>query len=274
MRRIKLIVAYDGTRYCGWQVQPNGRSVQEVLNEALSDLFKTPVTTIGASRTDAGVHALGNVAVFDTEARMPAEKIAFALNTYLPEDIRIQGSEEVPLQFHPRFTETVKTYEYRILKPYLCGSLPSPDFHILVRTSGSGGDAEGGRISGRDARLQKPRDSQSGCDRHGSHDLQNPSLEGGRHDPFPDHRKRLPVQHGPDHCRNSDGDRQRNLASGIYGDSCWKPATAPKPVPTARPEGLTLLQIQYPEWQNLDKKQKKELTLENPYNIINKCDIE
>ena len=102
MRRIKLIVAYDGTNYCGWQVQPNGLSVQEVLNRALSDLFGVPVTTIGASRTDAGVHALGNVAVFDTEARMPAERVAFALNTRLPEDIRIQGSEEVPPEFHPK----------------------------------------------------------------------------------------------------------------------------------------------------------------------------
>lgn len=115
MRRIKLIVAYDGTNYCGWQVQPNGLSVQEVLNRALEDLFGVPTVTTGASRTDAGVHALGNVAVFDTEARMPAERVAFALNTRLPEDIRIQGSEEVPLAFHPRFTQTVKTYEYRIL---------------------------------------------------------------------------------------------------------------------------------------------------------------
>lgn len=66
-------------------------------------------------RTDAGVHALGNVAVFDTDARMPADRIAFALNTRLPADIRIQGSSEVPPDFHPRFTATVKTYEYRIL---------------------------------------------------------------------------------------------------------------------------------------------------------------
>ena len=115
MRRIKLIVAYDGTNYCGWQVQPNGITVQEVLNRALSDLFGKETACIGASRTDAGVHALGNVAVFDTEARMPADRIAFALNTRLPADIRIQGSSEVPLDFHPRFTSTVKTYEYRIL---------------------------------------------------------------------------------------------------------------------------------------------------------------
>lgn len=115
MKRIRLRVAYDGTSYAGWQVQPNALTVQEVLDKALSDLLKTPVHTMGASRTDAGVHALGNVAVFDTEARMPADKYAFALNTRLPEDIRIQLSEEVPTDFHPRFCHTVKTYEYRIL---------------------------------------------------------------------------------------------------------------------------------------------------------------
>ena len=115
MRRIKLTVAYDGTNYCGWQIQPNGITVQEVLNRALTELLGTETRTTGASRTDSGVHARGNVAVFETEARMPAGRFAFALNTYLPEDIRIQGSEEVPIEFHPRFTETIKTYEYKIL---------------------------------------------------------------------------------------------------------------------------------------------------------------
>ena len=114
MRRIKLTVAYDGTNYCGWQIQKNGDSVQAQLNRCLGELLKEPVHVIGASRTDSGVHALGNVAVFDTHARMNAERFAFALNTYLPPDIRIQGSEEVPSDFHPRFQETVKTYEYRI----------------------------------------------------------------------------------------------------------------------------------------------------------------
>ena len=78
MKRIKLTVAYDGTNYCGWQIQPNGLAVQEVLDRCLSEMLKVPVRTIGASRTDAGVHALGQVAVFDTEARMPAEKYALA----------------------------------------------------------------------------------------------------------------------------------------------------------------------------------------------------
>lgn len=114
MKRVKLTVSYDGTNYCGWQVQPNGVTIESELNQHLSELLKEEIHVIGASRTDAGVHAMGNVAVFDTQARMPAEKISFAMNTRLPEDIRIQRSEEVPADFHPRFQKTIKTYEYRI----------------------------------------------------------------------------------------------------------------------------------------------------------------
>ena len=108
-------VAYLGTAYCGWQVQPNGISIEQVLNENLSDLFGEEIKVIGASRTDAGVHALGNVAVFDTESQMPGDKVSFALNQRLPEDIVIQGSKEVSPDFHPRHQKSVKTYEYRIL---------------------------------------------------------------------------------------------------------------------------------------------------------------
>lgn len=71
MRRIKLVVSYDGTAYCGWQLQPNGVTIEEVLNKALSSLLKEDIQVIGASRTDSGVHAMGNVAVFDTESRIP-----------------------------------------------------------------------------------------------------------------------------------------------------------------------------------------------------------
>lgn len=115
MRRIKLVVSYDGTAYCGWQLQPNGITIEEVLNRALSELLKESIQVIGASRTDSGVHAMGNVAVFDTESRIPGDKICFALNQRLPEDIRIQESEEVALTFHPRKANCVKTYEYKIL---------------------------------------------------------------------------------------------------------------------------------------------------------------
>lgn len=114
MKRVKLTIAYDGTNYCGWQLQPNGITVEEVINRELSKLLQEDIRVIGASRTDSGVHALGNVAVFDTEARIPAEKISYALNRSLPEDIVVQSSEEVPLDFHPRYCDSRKTYEYRI----------------------------------------------------------------------------------------------------------------------------------------------------------------
>jgi len=115
VKRIRLIVAYDGTNYCGWQIQPNGITIEEVLNRQLSQLLKEKIQVIGASRTDSGVHALGNIAVFDTESKIPAEKMSFALNQRLPEDIRIQDSKEVPLDFHPRKCNSIKTYEYRIV---------------------------------------------------------------------------------------------------------------------------------------------------------------
>lgn len=115
MKRIMLIIAYDGTRYCGWQMQPNGLTIEQVLNRVLTKLLNEPILVIGASRTDAGVHAMGNVAVFDTNTRIPADKISYALNQRLPEDIVIQQSQEVPLEFHPRRCKTVKTYQYSIL---------------------------------------------------------------------------------------------------------------------------------------------------------------
>ncbi|MGI6094526.1 MAG: tRNA pseudouridine(38-40) synthase TruA [Lachnospiraceae bacterium] len=115
MKRIMLTIAYDGSKYCGWQIQPNAITVQEVLNQHLSALLNEKIETMGASRTDTGVHALGNVAVFDSSTRIPGEKISYALNQRLPEDIRIQDSREVAADFHPRYTNSHKTYEYRIL---------------------------------------------------------------------------------------------------------------------------------------------------------------
>ena len=114
-KRVRLTVAYDGTNYHGWQIQNNGITIESELNRCLTDLLQEPVEVIGASRTDSGVHALGNIAVFDTTSRMPAEKISYALNQRLPEDIRIQLSEEVEPDFHPRYCDSEKTYEYRIL---------------------------------------------------------------------------------------------------------------------------------------------------------------
>ncbi|MFW5677009.1 MAG: tRNA pseudouridine synthase A, partial [Acetivibrio ethanolgignens] len=115
MKRYMLEVAYDGTNYCGWQVQPGKATIEGELNKALSDLLKQEIEVIGASRTDSGVHGLGNVAVFDAETRIPGEKLKYALNQRLPEDIRVQTSREVASDFHPRHCDSKKTYEYRIL---------------------------------------------------------------------------------------------------------------------------------------------------------------
>lgn len=112
--RVLLKVAYDGTSYSGWQIQPNAVTVEQRLTEAVCGLFGENIALTGASRTDAGVHALGNIAVFDVDTRIPPEKISYALNARLPEDIRIHFSTEVPADFHPRYTPCVKTYEYKI----------------------------------------------------------------------------------------------------------------------------------------------------------------
>ncbi len=115
MKRIKLVVAYDGTHYCGFQFQKNGPTIEAELNRALSELTGEEIHVTGASRTDAGVHALGNIAVFNTKSRIPPEKFGYALNSRLPEDIAVQSSGEVPASYHPRKCNSVKTYEYRIL---------------------------------------------------------------------------------------------------------------------------------------------------------------
>lgn len=124
MRRIKLIVAYDGTRYHGWQFQPHETTIEGVLKESIQSLTGEEIQVIGASRTDAGVHALGNVAVFDTESRIPGDKFAYALNQRLPADIVVQDSTEVPADFHPRHQNCRKTYEYTILNR----RFPLPEF--------------------------------------------------------------------------------------------------------------------------------------------------
>lgn len=122
MKRIRLTVAYDGTEYCGWQIQPNGVTVEGELNAALSRITGEKVKVTGASRTDAGVHARGNVAVFDTTSRIPPDRMAYAVNRELPDDIVVTESAEAPETWHPRYQKSAKTYEYRILN----SEMPDP----------------------------------------------------------------------------------------------------------------------------------------------------
>ncbi len=115
LRRVRLWVSYDGTRYAGWQRQLGVRSVQQEIEEALGRLCGMPRVVIhGASRTDSGVHAAGQVAHFDCPGNIPAEKVSFALNTMLPDDIRIRASGAAMEGFHARFHATGKLYQYMI----------------------------------------------------------------------------------------------------------------------------------------------------------------
>lgn len=119
MKRVLLTISYDGTAYSGWQKQKNAVTVQGEFDRACSALFREPVESIGASRTDAGVHALGQRAVIDVNTSIPTERIPMALNAFLPDDIVVTAAEDADKDFNPRFKAVKKTYEYRIYnKPF------------------------------------------------------------------------------------------------------------------------------------------------------------
>ncbi len=133
MRRIMLRVAYDGTGYSGWQEQENAITIESELNKALSSVTGEDISVIGASRTDAGVHAEGAVCVFDTDSRIPAEKFSYAANTRLPEAVRVWESTEVEPDFHPRHCNSEKTYEYRIWNDDFDNPLMTRYTHFIYR---------------------------------------------------------------------------------------------------------------------------------------------
>lgn len=117
MRRIKLILQYDGTHYSGWQVQARETTVQGLLENALAEITGVPTGVTGAGRTDAGVHALEQTAVFSTAAEHKPEVFLRALNAHLPDDIRVIACEVVSKDFHPRYSARNKTYSYLISSP-------------------------------------------------------------------------------------------------------------------------------------------------------------
>jgi tRNA pseudouridine38-40 synthase len=120
MRRIRIALTYDGTNYHGWQVQPELATVQGALEAVLAQIEGGPVHVEGSGRTDAGVHALGQVAAFNLANPIPAENLRKAMNRLLPRDIRVLSAEEAPADFQPRFGARAKTYEYRILRAEVC----------------------------------------------------------------------------------------------------------------------------------------------------------
>ncbi len=112
MRNIQIIIEYDGTRYNGWQTQKDGKGIQDILSNAIHQVTKEPVKLNGSGRTDAGVHALGQSANFKTECNIPVEKIPEAINKFLPKDIVVIKSKEVPNDFHARYNVKGKKYMY------------------------------------------------------------------------------------------------------------------------------------------------------------------
>ena len=114
-RNIKLVIEYDGTDYCGWQVQPNGPTIQEKVEAAIARITGETVRVAGAGRTDAGVHAAGQVANFHTASRLPAKRLLAALNAVLPPDIAVLSVDDAGSVFHARFSAKRKLYRYAIL---------------------------------------------------------------------------------------------------------------------------------------------------------------
>lgn len=132
-KRILLTVSYDGTAYVGWQFQENGPSIQEEIEKALQKTLGCFTRVTGASRTDAGVHALGQRAHFDARSSIPPEKYPFVLNRYLPADIRVTAATQVPHDFHARFQAAGKLYTYRIHNaPHASAIFRSCTAHVPV----------------------------------------------------------------------------------------------------------------------------------------------
>ena len=119
-RNLKLVVAYDGSDFSGWQVQPDCATIQGTLASAIGRITGEKVLPQGSGRTDAGVHALGQVATFTTESPIPAENLVIALNDILPASIRVREAGEVPADFHARRSVRSKTYRYRIYRAAIC----------------------------------------------------------------------------------------------------------------------------------------------------------
>ena len=126
MRRIRIHLAYDGSTFHGWQIQPNLPTIQGILEEILSGMEGAPVSVAGSGRTDAGVHALDQVAAFSLANPIPPENLRRAMNRLLPHSVRVLAADEVPADFHPRFQAKAKTYEYRIVREEVCSPFEWP----------------------------------------------------------------------------------------------------------------------------------------------------
>jgi tRNA pseudouridine38-40 synthase len=145
MRRIRITLAYDGTPFHGWQVQPGLPTIQGLLEEIVSGMEGKPVHVAGSGRTDAGVHALAQVAAFSIENPIPLPNLRRAVNRLLPPAIRVLSADEAHADFHPRFDAKGKTYEYRIFREEVCSPFEWPYVHHFPYPLNEGQMAESAR---------------------------------------------------------------------------------------------------------------------------------
>ncbi|HTF56689.1 MAG TPA: tRNA pseudouridine(38-40) synthase TruA [Planctomycetota bacterium] len=134
LRNLRLTLEYDGTRYFGWQVQDGKSTVQGEVERAVREISGAETTVIGSGRTDAGVHAVGQVANFRTSCRIPAPKWPLALNAHLPDDIRVVSAEDVPIEFHAQFNAKRKTYVYTVLNRDVASAIERDHCHFVRRS--------------------------------------------------------------------------------------------------------------------------------------------
>lgn len=181
MRRIRMIIEYDGTNYSGWQRQLNAPSVQETVENALRRLTgERELFIVGASRTDAGVHAAGQNAHFDTECRVPADKFAFALNTMLPPDVRVRASMPAAEDFHARFSAKGKEYRYLFYNsPHASAMYRSLTAHVMYPLDAEKMD-RGSAAGAGTARFRAVRRQRLGCKGHGPRDRRRARRAPGR----------------------------------------------------------------------------------------------
>jgi tRNA pseudouridine38-40 synthase len=190
MRNIRLIIQYDGTNYHGWQIQPNGITIQEVLQEHIQKITGETSSVIGAGRTDAGVHAIGQVVSFQTSSHLSPEIIKKALNATLPSDIRVIGAAEAEESFNPRFDAKSKSYVYiiansRYVSPFLYRYAWRIPYELDIAAMRSAlqylkgtHDFSSFRGSGCDAKTLTKTVFEIFCDRSGSLDFMAMKLNG------------------------------------------------------------------------------------------------
>lgn len=133
MSRYKITIEYKGSNYAGWQIQKNGITIQETIQDACKKVFHEDITITGSGRTDAGVHALGQVAHFNTNSKIPESKIPYAINTFLPDDIRIINCEKVDDNFHARYNAKSKTYQYKMYYGTYLSPLRKDTYYWLTK---------------------------------------------------------------------------------------------------------------------------------------------